>query len=398
MPQIRGNILFGSGGDTLDILAGTINGKIDFGGGADAMTLGGTGLFRGTLAGSAGLAVTIGTGSTLDVQNLGIVDLASLTGAAGSNLGVTIGATSHTLYNVAGTADFGAGSKILVTLNTVGNAAGTYTIIDAGTLVGGDNLSSVGTLPFLFTGDLTSSTTTGEVVLEIKQKTAAELGLNSSESAILGAAIDAADLDTGIGGIFLTAADSSTLRNTLQQLMPEHAGGVFETVTKPSRLVSGFLADPHAAVTERNGIGLWLQQVAWGGSKSIGDTSSYDVDGWGASGGVEKSLGGMGAIGLSAAYFSGKDHKGDNELVSSNYEGGVTGAAELVRSMPSHVRPRPLSASTDAQFLRAAQWCRGPPYRGRQAEGNALFGSRRRVIRVAQRQAEHPPVGDDRAF
>ena len=57
-PQIRGNILFGSGGDTLNVLAGTINGKIDFGGGADAMTLGGTGLFRGTLAGSAGLAVT----------------------------------------------------------------------------------------------------------------------------------------------------------------------------------------------------------------------------------------------------------------------------------------------------------------------------------------------------
>ena len=142
-PQIRGNILFGSGGDTLDILAGTVNGKIDFGGGADVMTLGGSGLFRGTLAGSAGLAVTIGTGSTLDVQNLGTVDLASLTGAAGSNLGVTIGATSHTLYNVAGTADFGTGSKILVTLNTVGSAAGIYTIIDAGTLVGGDNLSSV---------------------------------------------------------------------------------------------------------------------------------------------------------------------------------------------------------------------------------------------------------------
>ena len=76
------------------------------------------------------------------MQNLGTVDLASLTGAAGSNLGVTIGATSHTLYNVSGTADFGAGSKILVTLNTVGNAAGTYTIIDAGTLVGGDNLTA----------------------------------------------------------------------------------------------------------------------------------------------------------------------------------------------------------------------------------------------------------------
>jgi hypothetical protein len=324
VPQIRGNILFGSGADTLDILAGSVNGKVDFGGGADLLNLGGSALFRGTLANSAGLGVTIGGGAILDVQNLGTVDLASLTAAAGATLGVTIGADAHTFYNVAGTADFGAGSKILVTLNSVGDAVGSYTILDAGTLIGGDNLSSVvATLPFLFTSDITSSATDGTVVLEVKQKTAGELGLNSSESAILGAAIGAADADNGIAGIFLTAADSSTLRNTLQQLMPEHAGGAFETATKPSRMVSGILADPYAAVTERNGIGLWLQQVAWGASKSIGDTSSYKVDGWGASGGIEHSVGPLGAIGLSAGYFSGKDGKGNNELISNHYEGGV---------------------------------------------------------------------------
>jgi len=323
-PQIKGNILFGSGADTLEILAGSVNGKVDFGGGVDALTLAGSSLFRGTLAGSAGLGVTIGTGSTLDVQNLGTVDLASLTAASGSMLGVTIGADAHTLYNVAGTADFGAGSKILVTLNSVGTAVGSYTIIDAGTLIGGDNLSSVvTTLPFLFSSNLTSSATTGQVTLEVKQKTSGELGLNASESAILGAAIGAADADNAIAGIFLTAADSATLRNTLQQLMPEHAGGAFETATKGSRLVSGILADPHAAVTERNGIGVWLQQVAWGASKSIGDTSSYRVDGWGASGGIERAVGPLGSVGLSAAYFSGKDGKGNNELVSDHYEGGV---------------------------------------------------------------------------
>ncbi|MEO8175032.1 MAG: autotransporter domain-containing protein [Sphingomicrobium sp.] len=323
-PEIKGNILFGSGADTLDIQAGSVFGKVDFGGGADVFNLAGSSLFRGTLAGSAGLALTVGTGSTLDLQNLGTVDLASLNVATGGTIGVTIGATSNTLYNVAGTADFGADSKILVTLNSVATAVGSYTIIDAGTLVGGDNLSSVvATLPFLFSSDLTTSAVDGTVTLEVKQKTSGELGLNSSESAILPAALAAADADLGIAGIFLSAADSATLRNTLQQLMPEHAGGAFETATKGSRLVSGLLADPHAAVTERNGIGLWLQQVAWGASKSIGDTASYKVNGWGAAGGVEKSIGGLGAVGLSAAYYSGKDNKGNNELFSNNYEGGV---------------------------------------------------------------------------
>ena len=77
-PEIKGNILFGTGADTLDVLAGSVFGKVDFGGGADVFNLAGGSLFRGTLAGSAGLALTVGTGSTLDLQNLGTVDLASL--------------------------------------------------------------------------------------------------------------------------------------------------------------------------------------------------------------------------------------------------------------------------------------------------------------------------------
>ena len=34
-PLIAGNILFGAGNDTLDIQAGNVLGKVDFGGGAD---------------------------------------------------------------------------------------------------------------------------------------------------------------------------------------------------------------------------------------------------------------------------------------------------------------------------------------------------------------------------
>ena len=68
-----------------------------------------------------------------------------------------------------------------------------------------------------------------------------------------------------------------------------------------------------------------MQQVSWGGSKSIGATSSYDLSGWGATGGVETILGSLGSVGLSLAYLAGKDGKGigDNELVSSQYEGGA---------------------------------------------------------------------------
>jgi hypothetical protein len=324
-PQINGRILFGSGSDVLEILAGNVTGGVNFGGGSDALTVSGGGTFAGAITGSSGLAVTIGAGSTLTATNTGPVGIASLDVAAGGNLGVTLNTLTNsvTLYDVAGAASFGDDSKIIVNLQNVGGVAGTYKIIQAGSLTGADNLTSnVALLPFLFTSSLVTSVP-GEVSLKVDLKSADQLGLNASEGAILGAALTAADLDSPIAGIFLRTADSASLSSTLQQLLPEEAGGVFENVTKGSRLVAGILADPHASVTRRGGLGLWLEQVAWGSAKSIGATSSYNVDGWGAAAGVEHGLGGFGAIGLSAAYYHGRDTRHDNELANNHYEGGV---------------------------------------------------------------------------
>ena len=315
-PQILGNILLGAGADTLDIQAGSVSGKIDFGGGADALSLSGTGLFRGTLANSGNLAVTIGNGGTLDVTTAGPIALGSLNAGTGSNLGVTIGETGHTLYNVAGNATFATGANVLVTLDRVDTANGSYTIVDAGTLTGAGNIAAVN-LPFLFNATVTSDTAAGTVSLDLQRKNATQLGLNASETAILDAALAAADTDLPIAATFLSATGSSEIRGTLQQMLPEHAGGAFETATKGSRLAAQILADPKPLS------GLWVQQVAWGSSKSIGKTSSYDLTGWGASAGYDVPVGPLGSVGLTAAYLWGKDGHHGNEVTSNHYEGGV---------------------------------------------------------------------------
>jgi hypothetical protein len=315
-PQINGNILFGSGNDTLDIQAGTVAGNVNFGGGSDVLNLTGTSVFQGTLANSNGLAVNIGNGSTLNVTTVGAVNIGSLNAGAGSTLAVTIGQSGNTLYNVAGNASFGTGAKVLVTLNQVGTANGSYTIVDAGSLTGSNNLTAVN-LPFLFNGTLVSDTTNGTVSLDLQRKTATQLGLNASESAIYNAAISAADADAPIAAAFLGLTDQAGVRGTLQQMLPDHAGGAFEAATKGSRLSAEILADPKPLS------GLWLQQVAWGSSKSIGSTSSYDITGWGASGGYGINLGKFATVGVTASYLWGKDGHNSNELQSNHYEGGV---------------------------------------------------------------------------
>ncbi|HKC02596.1 MAG TPA: autotransporter domain-containing protein [Sphingomicrobium sp.] len=323
---MTGAVAFGGGTDSVQ-LAGTsvLTGNVDFGGGADSLALTGTSAFHGALANSAGLGVNVGAGTTFDVTNLGTVNLASLTTGAGSTIGVSLdqGANAVTFFNVTGAADFGTGTKVQVNLRSLGGVAGTYKIVQAGTLTGAANLSATSaTLPFLYGASLIT-TTPGEVSLNVRLKTASELGLNASEASILNAVIGAADSDAPVAGAFLGVADSETLRASLQQMLPEHAGGAFENVTKGSRLIGGILSDPHPPVTSEGGWGLWAQQVAFGTSKSIGSTSSYDIVGWGAALGLERSLGGAGNLGVSLAYLSGKDHKHDNELMSSQYEGSL---------------------------------------------------------------------------
>ena len=331
---MNGAVVFGSGSDTLQ-LAGTsvLKGNVNFGGGADVLTLTGTSAFNGNLTNSSGVAVNVGAGSTLNATNLGTVNLASLTTGAGSTLGVTIDSATDTktLYDVAGAVNLGAGTKIDIHLISLGDVEGTYKVLQAGSLTGAGGLtSSVESLPFIFDSSLVTSTP-NEVSVTIRQKTATELGLNASEGAILSAVLNAADADAAVAGVFLGVEDSDTLRNTLQQMLPDHAGGAFETATKGSRLLNRAFTDPKAPLAKRGNLGFWMQQVAWGGSKSIGSSSSYDISGWGASGGVEHAVGPLGSLGLSISYLSGKDGRdiNDNELVSNEYEGGAYWRAAL---------------------------------------------------------------------
>ena len=103
--------------------------------------------------------------------------------------------------------------------------------------------------------------------------------------------------------------------------VPGSAGGAFETISSGNRLSGELLGDPRPLASD--GSGLWLQQFGWSTSKAIGSTAKYNVHGWGATGGYERQLGGLGSVGITAAFAAGRDTKSNNELVSDHYEGGV---------------------------------------------------------------------------
>ncbi|HEY9091602.1 autotransporter outer membrane beta-barrel domain-containing protein [Parasphingorhabdus sp.] len=323
-PAIHGDVRFGSGDDVFDIAGGTVAGRLDFGGGADRLTLSGDSVFRGTLAGSAGATINV-NGGTLLATNIAPVDIASLNVTGEGTLGIVIDGQSgnFTQFRVADSANFDAGSKLEIKLVSVTESEGRYQIIDAANLTGGENLESDSVIQsYMFKSSISSDDDEGAVWVDIERKTAEEMDLTTSQTSAYEAVFAVLDNDAAVASSFLSATTAQAFDETIQQMLPDHAGGVFATVTQGSRSTARFLTDPVGPYSDQGGWGFWLQQTVWDLSKGRGQTDSYDITGLGTSAGVEVETGSFGNFGISFAYLNSNDSDADaaNEVDSDQYE------------------------------------------------------------------------------
>ncbi|MGN6689832.1 MAG: autotransporter outer membrane beta-barrel domain-containing protein, partial [Sphingopyxis sp.] len=171
-------------------------------------------------------------------------------------------------------------------------------------------------------GTLSSNAT--QLIVNVSRKSTADLGLNRSESSAFDAVIDAVTADKKIEGVFLGITDGDQFHNQLRQMLPEHEGGVFETVTSGSRALSRYLQDPNAPFQDEGKWRYWINQAVWGTAKGVGQTAGYNVSGWGISLGAEIKSD-IGNFGGSIAFLNGKDgnSSNDNEVSSSQFEGAL---------------------------------------------------------------------------
>ncbi|ATE66477.1 autotransporter outer membrane beta-barrel domain-containing protein [Rhizorhabdus dicambivorans] len=319
-----GRSFFGAGNDIVT-LGGTsaYTGDIDLGGGADRLTLTGSARFRGSLLNAQGTAVAV-TGGTLDIGRT-TASIGSLSVGGGGTLVVSVDTATrtNTLYQVAGNASIDGGAKVVVRLSGVTGAEGSYTFVRAGSVTLPTTIAANrAVLPFMYKGTVSAKSAT-EIAVDVTRKTTTELGLNRSQARAYDAIYAALGKDAKVAGVYLEAADGNAFRRSVRQMLPDHAGGAFESVTMGSRATATFLADPNAPFADMGKWGYFIQQVGWGTSKGLGDTASYDVSGWGVSMGGEIKTD-LGSFGLSLAYLYGKDADGgtDNKVDADNYEIG----------------------------------------------------------------------------
>lgn len=361
---IVGDIRTGSGNDTIAIQSGTVAGNAFLGGGTDqvqlsgdgtwvgdlnfgtgsatigmagtsafvgglalgdqpaTLTIGGTAAFRGSaITGGSQLAVTVNGGSfgasretTLTVGSLNV-------GAGGTISAFIDGTTGTSALIEAATASFASGAKVSARVSSLASAAGTYKILSAGTLTGTPTFDATTlALPVLFKGSI--AVTGNELFLTLGRKTATELGLTSAQAEGYDAIYANASLNSALSASLLQVGSVGALQGQFNTLLPDHAGGVFDFVTRGSRLAARHVADDSAMYNISDVAG-WVEPIYFKATKHATGTAGWDTDGGGLSAGMEKKTG-IGNVGVSLAWFTGKIHNGSWQTVkATNFELGA---------------------------------------------------------------------------
>jgi len=324
---LTGDVTFGNGKSTVTLGGSSLlTGKLDLGGGAGLVTIGGTSRLLGSLAQSQNSRLVV-SGGTLDLTNIGNVTLASLDVSNGGTLTVNIsGATgSATHYIVSGVANFGTGSKLLLRPIGMFGTSAHLALITAGSITGGDNLTANQiAVPFLFKSlQLTRSAT--EIGLDLVRKSATELGLTGSGGIALDPIFAAATSDTKFGTALMNIDSTAALSSAVATLLPDHAGGAFETVTAGARSLARRVEGGNVPRVDHDRWAYWMDHVYFNSSKGTGNTAAFRATGWGTAGGAEVKTA-AGNFGASIGYLRGRDRNSDtphNEVRTKQYEGSL---------------------------------------------------------------------------
>lgn len=322
-PTITGNILFGTGAgsDTLDLQAGAVLGNVAFGGGADTFKLSGGSFFLGGISKDTGsLAIDVANG-VLSLSNIDTVAVSSLNVGGESVLFFNADPTQsdpalrNGRLNVAGTATLGDGARI--GLNFASRLVGpqSFTVIQAGSLnnLGADD-SLLGNLPFIYSADLVTTSTTASI--DVRQKTTEELGLAGGRAAAFNAFYEAIDKDRSVLSAVFGRTSEATFDPFYNQFLPDYSGGIFQGLAVGARTVMRAQAEE---VTDmpRDEPRSWLQEVGSGITQKSATEINYRTTGFGLAGGYEIPFGaGNGVIGVSAAYLSSDVRNQDRSVTS----------------------------------------------------------------------------------
>jgi hypothetical protein len=334
-PSIIGDVMLGNGPNTVQLLAGSIQGALSLGTAPSSLTIDNGATYVGALTyGGTALSINVPNG-TLQNNATGVVGASNLTVGASGVLTVALDPqrNASTVYTVSGAASFAAGSKIGATLLSTPLSPTTFTIVRAASLtMGSTDTALLTTLPFLFDGSIQSNVAAGTINLTVSTKTPAELGMNRAEASAFPAILAALPQDAQIQTAVVSSGTKAGFAATYDQLLPDSGGDVFQTALQMSKAVSRATADRFDLSTQTDDdeapsdVGMWASEFYTGIDQAKADNNPFHSAGLGLIGGVD--FGGYGAtLSLASANVIRPHDAGGDSLNSiSSVEGGFYAA------------------------------------------------------------------------
>ena len=347
-PSIRGDILLGSGDDSIVASAGTILGDVDFGGGADTLSLSGGSVFLGGIQNTDSLDLSVTGESTLALRSSDDIQVSeALIDSTSVFRPLIDGATGEASTLISsGDITFESGAAINPILNSIiGTNTLSYTLASASNLTIGDLASlSAGDSPFLYNTNLSlSDPNTLIVTLDLRDPTASVenggLGLDAVQAAAFGSVVDgvfqegaafqALTATSDLGNAFANITEADEFYAAYNQILPEFSGAakqfVLANVDGAVGAVGSHL-DAARRSPDKPG-GAWLQEFFYFADRDLaGLSEQYRGEGFGFSGGIDTALGPFHAVGLSVGFASTEveDVIGNDEPLNvRTYQGGA---------------------------------------------------------------------------
>ncbi len=303
-PAIFGDVLLGSGDDRVELLGGSVRGALSFGNGADTLVIDGAADVAGALTDTDGrLAVSVGEGK-LAISNLGTVQITSLSLGAKSVLGIVVdpATKTSTRLQVSGAANIANGAQINVSLASLVKTATSFEVVRAGSLTVGAAGASLAGAPYLYNATLRTDAPNNALLVDIKPKTAAELGLNRSGAQAYGAVFQALDKDERIENAFLAQTTKAGFEGLYDQMLPDHSGGALMSAAAISGAISQAVGQP-LVHDGRGGTGVWAQEIMFRVEHDQDQAQGYRTHGYGLATGAE-IVGQANAVGVNASFVT----------------------------------------------------------------------------------------------
>lgn len=308
-PTTVGDVLFGGGNDTLNLASGTLLGAMSFGAGQDRLSITNGAVALGSLTDSDGrLDISVANGS-LGIVNSETINISSLNvGSTGKILfSADPSAGTATKLVVSGSTTIASGAELGIRLANLVKQPTTFTVIQGSNISAGTfGNSLLAQSPYLYVA--TSRADANNVYIDVRRRTAAEIGFNKAETSAYDAVFSALGQDSTLAGTFLNQSTRDGFRDLYDQMLPDQGEGLFAALQSVNQQVSAatmFRPDPG----DRYGPdSLWIQEITSLTRRDTDQTLGSDTQAFGFVAGYEAMGDAGGALGVTLAYASLEEH------------------------------------------------------------------------------------------